>query len=58
MTAQMAQYITDGIFETGAGLVRVFYPFGNKLTDFKAVVALRKSAMDLFGTHSKLRSYW
>jgi hypothetical protein len=34
----------------------VFYPFGDQLADFEAVVALRESIVDLMGTHSKLRS--
>lgn len=52
----MAEYIAYGVFEAVARLMRVFYPFGDQLADFEAVVALRKSIVDLMGTHSKLRS--
>lgn len=56
ITAKMAEHIAYGVFEAVARLVRVFYPFGDQLADFEAVVALGESIVDLMGTHSKLRS--
>jgi hypothetical protein len=56
ITAEMAEHIANGVFEAVARLMGVFYPFGDQLADFEAVVALRESIVDLMGTHSKLRS--
>jgi len=53
--AQVLQHVVNRIFKASAGFVGGFYALGDKLANFKTIHTLRKSAVNLVGTHGELR---
>jgi len=53
MGAKTPQCVADGVFEIPAWFVGSFNTHGNETTNLKAVMALCKGTVDLFGTHTQ-----